>query len=173
MPAPCQSDDRTLVNAHIVPEDYDRLGLYQAHLLEQYRLYVQTVEQVSNWRMTTNGFFLTLNAVVLSTSTFAYEKGPALPHKALVLIPLAALLTLCYTWHRLVQSYRQLNRAKFKVIDQFEQRLPASPFWQAEWKALASGKDPKVYRPISGLEKWVPALFSFLYVCGAVFVIFF
>ena len=59
-----------------------------------------------------------------------------------------ALLVQCGAWFLLVRSYRQLNSAKYIVIGVLEERLPGSPYWNAEWKALGEGKDKAKYWPI-------------------------
>jgi hypothetical protein len=52
--------------------------------------------------------------------------------------PLVALGQ-CFAWFYLVWSYRLLNSAKYQVVGALEERLPASPFWAAEWWALGEG----------------------------------
>jgi len=69
-------------------------------------------------------------------------------------------------WFWLIRSYRQLNTAKFQVIGALEERLPASPYWRAEWFALGEGKDKSKYWPLTHLEQWVPLLFVAIYVTG-------
>jgi hypothetical protein len=73
-------------------------------------------------------------------------------------------------WWRLIKSFRQLNAAKYKIIVEYETRLPSSPYWSAEWRALGKGEDPKLYKPITDIENWVPPIFGGLYVIGAVFI---
>jgi hypothetical protein len=67
----------------------------------------------------------------------------------------------------IVRSYRQLNAGKYLVVGEFEKRLPASPYWSAEWKALGEGKDPKKYLPLTHIENWIPVVFAFLYIVMA------
>jgi len=49
------------------------------------------------------------------------------------------------------------------VIGALERRLPASPYWAAEWFALGEGKDRAKYWALTHLEKWVPLLFGLTY----------
>lgn len=56
---------------------------------------------------------------------------------------------------------------KYAVIGALE-RLPASPYWRAEWKALGEGKNNAMYCPLTHLEQWVPCVFALTYVCGFV-----
>ena len=75
-------------------------------------------------------------------------------------IPLAAILGQCFAWFYLVRSYRLLNSAKYQVVGVLEERLPASPFWGAEWWALGEGTDRARYWPLSHIEQWIPILFG-------------
>ncbi len=86
--------------------------------------------------------------------------------KYFIIFPFIAVLALCYTWWRLVKSYRQLNTAKYLVIGEMEKRLPSSPYWSAEWKALGEGKAPKRYVPLSHVENWIPIIFGGVYIFG-------
>ena len=79
------------------------------------------------------------------------------------MFPLVALLGQCGAWFYLVRSYRQLNTATYEVVGALEARLPASPYWKAEWLALGEGKDAKKYLPLTHLEQWVPVLFGLVY----------
>jgi hypothetical protein len=86
--------------------------------------------------------------------------------------PLIAVLALCYVWWRLLLSYRQLNAAKYQVIDQYEKMLPARPYVSAEWRLLGEGNDPKLYKSMTDIEKSVPIIFGLLYLIGAALIIF-
>lgn len=84
----------------------------------------------------------------------------------LLVLPLLALLIQCVAWFFLVHSYRQLNSAKYIVVGALEERLPASPYWKAEWRALGEGKDKAKYWPMTHLEAWIPAIFAAAYLVG-------
>lgn len=159
-----------LWNTNLTEEMYG--PKYKEHLFEQYKLYVEMADQVSNRRNLTNTFFLTLHTLLLGVLGFSYEKGPAIHERWVIIFPLAAVLLLCITWWIIVRSYRQLNGGKFKVIGEFETRLPASPFWSAEWRVLGEGKDNAKYLPLTHAENWVPAIFGFLYITMAAIVFF-
>ncbi|MFQ5651919.1 MAG: hypothetical protein ACE5IY_18445 [bacterium] len=159
-----------LWNEHVTQENYASKEKYQDSVLVQYKLYVEMADRISARRNLANTFFLTLHTFILGASGFLYEKGPELSNKNVLVIPFLALLALCFAWWRLVKSYRQINSAKFKVIGEFETRLPTSPWWLAEWKALGEGKDPKLYRPLTVVENWVPLIFALLYGVGLAFL---
>jgi len=52
------------------------------------------------------------------------------------------------------------------VINTIEGYLKAA-IYAAEWEALGRGEDPKVYRPFTSREIWVPNAFLALYVLTA------
>ena len=161
-----------LWNEGISAENYSTKEQYQEHLFKQYKICVEAADRISTRRNLANTFFLTLHTLIISTAVFACEKGLPLANKWLIIFPLVAVLALCYLWWRLLKSYRQLNTAKYKVIGEYERRLPSSPYWSAEWKALGEGKDPKLYKPLTDVEKWIPPVFGLLYLIGAVAIIF-
>ena len=135
---------------------------YQDHFLEQYKLYVEMAERISSRRTQANSFFLGVNTALIAAGAAIYGKGYTGP-LGVVLIALLSVLVLCYTWWRLLQSYRQLNSAKYKVILLLEKYLPSAPY-ATEWIMLGEGKDPKLYRPLTILERWVPLIFAMLFV---------
>jgi hypothetical protein len=157
-----------LWNEDVSADNYPSREQYQQHLFEQYQIFVEMADRISTRRNLANTFFLTLHTLIISAAGFIFEKGPKPSNRWMNIFPLVAVLALCYLWWRLLKGYRQLNSAKFKVIGEYERRLPASPYWSAEWKALGEGKDPKLYRPLADIEHWVPAIFAFLYTVGAI-----
>ena len=71
----------------------------------------------------------------------------------------------------IVRSYRQLNAGKYMVVGLLEERLPASPYWKAEWQALGEGKDLRRYLPLTHVEQWVPLIFAAVYVAAFVLLV--
>lgn len=143
---------------------------YQAAVLEQYRLYVEMADRISARRALANTFFLTLHTAIFTLIGIFWKDRPD-GSPWLLLLPLSVSLGLCLAWFWLVRSYRQLNSGKFAVIGALETRLPASPFWSAEWTALGKGGDKSRYWPLTHLEQWVPVLFAVSYLVGVVLVI--
>jgi hypothetical protein len=143
---------------------------YSNALLEQYKIYVEMADRISARRSLTNTFFLTLNSTVFTIIGVFWSNRP---HGAswLLIFPVLVLIGQCLAWFWLVRSYRQLNAAKYAVIGALEERLPASPYWRAEWTALGEGKDPARYWPLTHLEQWIPTLFAACYIGGFVAVL--
>jgi hypothetical protein len=141
---------------------------YNEHLLQQYLLYVQMADKVSERRSLANTFFLTANTAILSTLGIVTAVSAANSVESGFLAFMAAItpVLLCYSWYRMVRSYQQLNTGKFSVIHEIEAKLPLAPY-RAEWNALGEGKDPAKYKPLTDVEKWVPLIFAALYVVVA------
>lgn len=55
-----------------------------------------------------------------------------------------------------------MNSGRFKVIHAIEEALPLK-IYDAEWEVLGRGINPKLYKPFSVIEKWVPIIFGILY----------
>ncbi|WP_287963440.1 hypothetical protein [Alcanivorax sp.] len=128
-----------------------------AAAIEQYKLYVETAEKNSSRRLTANSFFLTINtglSALLGYMTSFKEMDLAVAQLA---VPIAGII-LSYFWYRLIISYREMNRAKFKVIHEMENHLPFRAF-VAEWEAVEHGENPKKYRPYTKIESAVPRVF--------------
>jgi hypothetical protein len=138
---------------------------YQAAVLAQYGAYVEMADRVSQRRGTTNTFFLTLNTAIFTAIGVFWQNKPD-AQVSWLLFPLVMLLGECFAWFYIIRSYRLLNTAKYEVVGALEARLPASPYWRAEWTALGEGKDWKKYWPLSHIESWIPAFFAALYVGG-------
>lgn len=157
-----------LWNADVSAKSYEGPAeMYQAAVMDQWKLYVEMADRISNRRGLTNTFFLTLNTAIFTVIGVVGQTRPDVSSWLLAL-PLAIVLGECAAWWWLVRSYRQLNTAKFRVVGALEERLPASPYWRAEWTALGEGKDWRKYLPLTHLEQWIPVLFALVYVIGFV-----
>jgi hypothetical protein len=161
-------DVRPTVWTSVPPDEYGGpADKYRAALLDQYKTYVEMADRVSARRGLTNTFFLTLNTLIFTAVGVFWKDRPAAA-TWLLIVPLIALLVQCAAWFWLVRSYRQLNTAKYVVIGALEERLPASPYWRAEWTALGEGRDHSKYWPLTHLEQWIPVAFAAMYLGGFV-----
>lgn len=147
---------------------------YQDHLLEQYKLYVETSQHVSEKRQNSNNYLLTLNSTLVTLfvvflSTFGHHRWNAL-------VP-ATGLVICFLWYSLVDSYKDLNTAKFAVIHELENQLPVALF-RHEWYVCGHNRKKKdkpvedMYVPLTHLERWIPWMFAALYVILGAYALF-
>ena len=142
------------------PEEYGEK--YHEHLLEQYKLYVEMTDKVSERRQSANNYLLTVNSILISIFGILSGFGTDVePHTWVYFIPIAGLLV-SITWATLIRSYSQLNSGKFKVIHWMESQLPVS-MYDTEWRILEKGRG-KRYLPFTYVEKFVPWIFSLIYI---------
>ncbi|WP_052692106.1 RipA family octameric membrane protein [Teredinibacter purpureus] len=139
---------------------YEENTAYQAHMLEQYKLYQSSAEKISDRRQTANSFFVTINTALVSLISYLNFGGET-PSEYYWLVSLAGI-AISYMWYRLVRSYKDLNSAKFKVIHEIEKSLPVSPY-DAEWEAVGRGEKPELYLPFTHIEIFVPWVFIALH----------
>lgn len=132
---------------------------WHAHLLEQYKLYVEMADRISQRRTTANSYFLSINSALLGFVGYLTHKGSV---EYLWVLAIAGI-TLSFLWFSIIRSYKNLNTAKWLVVHEIEKRLPISPY-DAEWDYVRRGENPSLYRPITHVESWVPWVFAILHI---------
>ncbi len=125
-----------------------------AALLEQYKLYVQSAENVSARRVASSRYLLTVNAALVAL--YGFQSQLLEPLLLNVLVPLPGILV-SLLWYRVIASHRDLNAVKFEIIHELERKLPAA-LYTYEWR-LADGGRGKRYRSVTDIERWVPLIF--------------
>lgn len=135
---------------------------YNPHLLEIYKTYVEMADRISTRRQSANSFFLSINTALVALIGYVQLGQKTGQSTDFYWIVSLAGMALCYTWYRLIKSYKDLNSGKFKVIHEIERKLPISPY-DAEWEALGRGKDTKLYLPFTKIEMAVPWIFFSLH----------
>ena len=141
-------------------------GSFHADLLEQYKLYVQSAENVSARRVASNRYLLTLNAALVAL--YGLQSANFGQGYWTLLIPVIGI-PVSLLWYLIIKSHADLNRIKFDVIHEFEQHLPAA-MYRYEWKLAEEGHG-KTYRSATTIERWIPILFAALHVVLAIMII--
>lgn len=121
-------------------------------LLTQWQTCVEMANAVSQRRDTMNNLFVTLNLAIVAAASFIWD--------AKTIMLLVSGIIVCVVWIFFIRNFRELNRAKFEVINKLEQSLPVSAF-SDEWQSL---KKSKKYIEGTKLEKVLPYAFCVLYV---------
>lgn len=135
---------------------------YRSHFFDQYKLYVESIEKISDRRQAANGFFLTINTALITLIglSFGIEKINHLNYvKALIAV---VGLIICVIFWFLIRSYKQLNTGKFTVLHEIEKELPLA-LYKYEWGVLGEGKNKKLYYPFSHVEQLIPITFGIIY----------
>jgi len=139
---------------------------YGKYLFEQYKMFVELADRVSQRRANANNFYITANAALLTiASWFKDDFG-----NYMYLIS-AVGITISLFWFFTINSYKQLNSGKFKVIHKIEEQLPLALF-EYEWELLGKGEMKKIYFPLSHIERVIPLIFIVLYIALSVFICF-
>ena len=117
---------------------------FNDHLLDQYKLYVELTDRLSQRREHTNNLYISLVSGLFAVIALVLNNGEA-----------SDLRYVCILWYINIESYRQLNTGRFKVIHEMEKYLPY-PCYSREWEILGEGREPKKYRPITHIQRYVP-----------------
>jgi hypothetical protein len=129
--------------------------------LALFELYLATAEKVSDRRAAANAWMLSVNSAIVALYGYLAADKLAVPaaQKSVWLwaIPAAGAIVSA-AWTVLLASYRQLNRAKFLVLQELEKDLPAQPF--ARERVLYSRERRK---SLSTIETAIPLCFLVLY----------
>lgn len=130
-------------------------------LFQQYRLFVDSAEKISERRSHLNTFFIALHSLFVSglsffkTDIFSY------------IIPICIFgCVLAFLWWYMLCNYRSLNKAKFKIIQEIEKHLPLN-LYSTEWSLYKTRKhwyNPNRYFSFSRLEMVLPWLLILVYV---------
>ena len=139
-------------------------------LIEQYKIYLNTSENVITRRQNVSTFYLGINTALISLLAtvsgilFGMEK---ITNKLLIIsiivFSVSVLgIVLCLNWYYLIGSYGKLNSAKMKVISELEKLLPAN-IYDTEWRVMNEKVGYAKYRPFTNIEKKVPITFLLLY----------
>ncbi len=137
--------------------------LNQEALLEQYKLFLQTSEDLVERRQNVNSFYISISSALVAIMgvLFAMEFG----YEAELIIGFIFCIIgiiLSISWSKILTCYGNLNSSKMKIISSIEKQLPLSLF-DAEWAALSDKLNKKKYVSFTESEQIIPRLFGFVY----------
>lgn len=133
-------------------------GVFEADLLEQYKLYVQSAENVSARRLASSRYLLAVNTALVVLCGFQVLGSSSV--WLTLLLPVLGI-PVSILWYWIIRSHRNLNEVKFGIVHELERRLPAALFTH-EWLLVEGGKG-KSYWPVTEIERWIPLLFLLLH----------
>lgn len=95
---------------------------------DEYRLFIEDTARLSDRRQTVTNAYITVNGAIVALITFVFRDAGVKDWRAVVaLLPLIlAGLIVCYFWHALLYSYKELLRFRFKQLEKMEEELPGS-----------------------------------------------
>lgn len=142
---------------------------FQEHLLDQYKIYVELADRVTERRHKTNQFYSSLFSISITLISVGVTKG-VISISLLFVISVFGIL-LCICWYHNIKSYKQLNDGKFKVIHEMEEHLPFDCF-KKEWDHLDQGSNANKYLKLTKIEQYVPFIFFILFLVIMFYCIF-
>ena len=141
---------------HYTKETYS--DSFEETVLEQYKLYVKSAENVSARRVASSRYLLTLNVALVAL--YGYQSSNLDSDWWMMLVPvLGALVSVL--WYRIIKSHKDLNAVKFGIIHELEQHLPAM-LYTHEWRLIEGGRS-RLYRSVTDIERWIPLAFLALH----------
>ena len=158
------SDQTVKQLVHFTTKDYK--GSFKADLLEQYKLYVQSAENVSARRVASSRYLLTLNVALVAL--YGLQSANFGQTYWTLLVPVLGI-PVSLLWHQIIKSHRDLNAVKFELIHELEQHLPAALF-NYEWQLAEHGKG-KSYNPVTHIERWIPIAFVALHLAATILTV--
>ena len=136
-------------------------------LMAQYKIACMAADNVSARRENSNRYLITLNTAIVALYGFQ-STGDANPY---LLIPLAIVgLAISLLSLAIIKSYRTLNQAKFEVILEIEEHLPAGIYAQ-EWNLIKQRRTLAKHLETSNLEGYIHYLFSTIHVAAPTIII--
>lgn len=143
----------------------------QAALLEQYKLFLKTSEDLVNRRQNVNSFYISISSALVALMGFLFALDLGEFARLIIGIVFGLIgIVLSISWSRILSCYGNLNNSKMKIISSIEKHLPLSLF-DAEWAALADTLNKKKYISFTESEQIIPRLFGVLYACVIVFIV--
>ena len=133
---------------------------YKNHILEQWKTAVDMSNAISDRRTNVNNIFLSINSILLALITFQFEK------KSMGYALIGCMI--CGIWIINLKNFKQLNSAKFKVINELEKKLPANVF-DYEWELIGRGNDGKRYKRMTKIEQVLPFIFILIYIVAIMY----
>ena len=144
------------------PEDYGKN--YQIHLLDQYKVYVEMADRVSQRRDQSNRFYAGLVSAIIALLVVMGRLGVSGNNWNIALLVAGIFgVSLSVVWYINLGSYRALNTAKFRVINGMESQLPYAGY-KEEWAYLRPAEGPARYFQLTRIERYVPLLILALFV---------
>lgn len=155
---------------HISKKEYG--DNYSQHFFEQYRIYLEGIEQISNRRDSANKYLITLNSGFLISIAFLIEN---IGSQCVLKIALSGIcllgIIISIIFYFLINSYKQLNAGKFEVLHEIESKLPLD-LYKREWEILGKGNNYKKYFPFSHIEKLIPIFLGVTYLITGLIILF-
>lgn len=172
-----ESNNLINVNAHALPKADEYAQDYSAELkkivLDQYKICIEMADRISARRLIASNMYITICSALVVVFGIGPEKfGSASPYALRILI-LILLFIVSMLWLISIIYYRDLNSAKYAVINEIEKFLPRSPFTD-EWILFKQMRNSRLgiwKGTLSNAETIIPISIMLLSFCCAIFIV--
>ena len=150
----------------------DQKPVHDHELIEQYKMFQKSSEDLVSRRQSVNSFYITVNSAIVAL-TGVVMGLIEMPVKLLVaLFMCLSGSILAISWMKILEAYGTLNAAKMKVICLIEKKLPVA-LYDVEWQVMSDKLNNKKYVSFTKREKRIPVIFLILYAIVIAFVLVF
>ncbi len=139
-------------------------------IMQQYKMFVQTSEDLVKRKQSVNTFYVTLNSILLSaivsvicsiTELGKSDGGNVAIYLLFIFLSIMGIIVCC-SWITLLKSYGDLNASKMDIIGCIEEHL-ALKLFDTEWAILSRRIGKKKYKSFTVKEIAVAKIFLALY----------
>ncbi|MBO4508296.1 MAG: hypothetical protein J5747_06615 [Spirochaetaceae bacterium] len=145
-----------------VPNDPIQKQTYNNNLMEQYKMFQKTSEDLVARRQSVNSFYISLNTALVTFIGVILGLINSPLNTFVMMAMCIAGIILDIAWVNLLDSYGVLNSAKMKVISLLEEQLPIA-LYDSEWKIMTDKLNNKKYVSFTDSEKKIPKTFGVVY----------
>lgn len=152
----------------------DEVEINQKDLLDQYKLYVEMADRISQRRGQDNRFYVTLLSAlfVLLSLIVSNNIFGSILNWIVIAVGIFGIL-FCIIWYYNIKRYKELNSKKFRVIGEMETNLPF-PAYKREYELIRSARRESQTNLLTGIEMYIPIImalpYSLLIIVGAYFL---
>lgn len=137
-------------------------------LLEIYKVHAVAADDVSRRRDSANRMYLAATTAIFVVMGIALREGTfGIP--TLIVIAFLSIIgaLIQYAWIDVIDTYKQLNECKFKVLCELENEIAYS-FYQKEWNHMKQGQN----KQMTVTEKNLPILLRLAFgMCAAASIV--
>lgn len=153
---------------NIFSPQYNALGTEEkdarkSELLDQYKMFQKTSEDLVARRQSVNSFYISVNSVMVTLLgvVIGLVENQAKLYFMIFLCLTGIILDI--SWISILDAYGTLNAAKMKVINLLEKQLPVA-LYEVEWRVMSDKLNNKKYVSFTNSEKRIPKLFASIYI---------
>ncbi|OGY99684.1 MAG: hypothetical protein A3B13_01370 [Candidatus Liptonbacteria bacterium RIFCSPLOWO2_01_FULL_45_15] len=141
---------------------------YKEHLLEQYKLYLQSVIFTSDLKLKINTYFLAINTALFTAIGIIFSKSTLNPIVWHFILPLAGMV-ISFVWLGVTYAYKERSVVKLRIIHCIEEKLPLATH-TTEWQLINERHANRFGRFFFNIDLFIPLIFMAAYILFIVLI---